>query len=59
MEYITFDEYIALIFKEKHVLLKKEKDGQIRPIKNTSKKDVYEALYEIQQALREDHLIDY
>ena len=59
MEYITFDENIALIFKEKHILLKKEKDGQIRPIKDTSRKDVYEALYEIQELLREEHLIDY
>ena len=59
MEYITLDEYIALIFKEKHILLKKEKDGQIRPIKDTSRKVVYETLYKIQQLLRENNLIDY
>lgn len=59
MEEKSLNEYIVLIFKEKHILLKEEKDGQIRPIKDTSRKDVYEALYKIQELLREEHLINY
>lgn len=39
------------------LLMKQEKDGTYKPIKNTSRKDCYKALYDIQEILCTNRMI--